>query len=122
MDDNREHNGRFKKGVSPNPKGRPRKDRSVSTAILTAALSTVTANENGKRRKIPKLEATATQIANKGASGDLRAAKMLMDMTSRAEADKRAALADDALLSQSDQEIVDRFLADYRQHLKETDL
>lgn len=52
MNDERDEKGRFRKGACPNPKGRPRKDRSVSAAILTAADAKVTATENGKRRKI----------------------------------------------------------------------
>ena len=78
---------------------------------------TVTANEHGRTRKLRKLDATATQIANKGASGDLRAGKMLLDMAAKAEAMEAAKAVPDTLTI-SDQEILDRFLADYRQHLE----
>jgi hypothetical protein len=118
-DSSRAERGRFIKGRSGNPNGRPRKDRSVSSAILKAATATVTATENGKRRKIRKLDATAAQLANKGASGDLRAGKLLLDMTARAEAEREAAMPSDIPLTQSDQEIVEAFLADFRRHIEE---
>jgi len=70
------------------------------------------------QRRIRKLDATATQIANKGASGDLRAGKMLLDMAAQAEARDAAQTAPETLTI-SDQEILDDFLAEYRKHLEE---
>jgi replication-associated recombination protein RarA len=77
--------GRFAPGKSGNANGRPKAAKTVSAAIVSAINKTVMANENGRKRKVRKLDATATQIANKGASGDLRAGKMLLDMAARAE-------------------------------------
>lgn len=114
----RDEQGRFPKGKSGNLRGRPRKDRSVSSAILKAATATVTATEGGKRRKIRKLDATAAQLANKGASGDLRAGKLLLDMTARAEAERDAAAPAETVITQSDEEIVEAFLADFVKHLE----
>jgi len=116
-EDERAEQGRFPKGRSGNPKGRPRKARTVHAAILDAANATVTATENGKRRKIRKVDATAAQLANKGASGDLRAVKVLLEMAARAEAENSAMAKVEEPLTPSDQEIVERFLADYRQYL-----
>ena len=79
---------------------------------------TVTANENGRKRKVRKIDATATQIANKGASGDLRAGKMLLEMAAKAE-ERQASQAVPEALNRSDQEILGAFLADYRRHLED---
>jgi hypothetical protein len=111
--------GRFEKGQSGNRMGRPRKDQSVNKAIMKAATATVTATENGRRRQISKVEATAAQLANKGASGDIRAGKLLLDLAARAEAQQLSATPADTSLTPSDQDIVDRFLADYRSYLEE---
>lgn len=111
--------GKFPKGTSGNPAGRPRKDRSVSKAILEAANATVTVNDNGRRRKIRKVAATATQLANKGASGDIRAGKLLLDLAAKAEAAGEESGAVEATLTVSDQEILDRFLAEHRRHVLE---
>lgn len=118
-EEDRTGKGHFRPGRSGNPNGRPRKERSVGKAILKAASATVIATENGKRRKIRKLDATAAQLANKGASGDIRAGKMLLDMAARAEAEQHAAEPLDVPLTLNDREIVDRFLAQYRAHLED---
>ena len=114
----RDARGRFSPGRSGNRNGRPKKPKTVSEAIITAMNKTVAANENGRKRRIRKLDATATQIANKGASGDLRAGKMLLDMAAQAEA-KGAAHAAPETLTVTDQEILDDFLAEYRKQLEE---
>jgi hypothetical protein len=114
----RDARGRFPPGQTGNRNGRPRKPKTVSEAIITAMNKTVAANENGRKRRIRKLDATATQIANKGASGDLRAGKMLFDMAAQAEARDVGVVAPETL-TVSDQEIFDQFLADYRKHLEE---
>ena len=114
----RDTRGRFPPGQSGNRNGRPKKPKTVSEAIITAMNKTVAANENGRKRRIRKLDATATQIANKGASGDLRAGKMLLDMAAQAEARESAEAAPETLTI-SDQEILDDFLAQYRKHLEE---
>ena len=114
----RDTRGRFPPGQSGNRNGRPKKPKTVSEAIITAMNKTVAANENGRKRRIRKLDATATQIANKGASGDLRAGKMLLDMAAQAEARDSAEAAPETLTI-SDQEILDDFLAQYRKHLEE---
>jgi replication-associated recombination protein RarA len=117
-DKTRDTRGRFPPGQSGNRKGRPKKPKTVSEAIITAMNKTVAANENGRKRRIRKLDATATQIANKGASGDLRAGKMLLDMAAQAEARDGVQAAPETLTI-SDQEILDDFLAQYRNHLEE---
>jgi hypothetical protein len=116
-DGTRDARGRFPPGHSGNRKGRPKKPKTVSDAIIAAMNKTVAANENGRKRRIRKLDATATQIANKGASGDLRAGKMLLDMAAQAEA-RDVAKAAPETLTLSDQEILDQFLAEYRKHLE----
>ena len=103
--------GRFQPGQSGNKKGRPRKTGTVGASMLTALSEKVTVTEGGKKKRITKAEAAATQWANKSASGDLRAGKLAFDMAQKAE--ERAAVAAPAAvaLTISDREIVDRFLA-----------
>lgn len=119
MDDStRNQSGQFTKGRSGNPKGRPRKDRSVNSAILQAANDTVAVTMDGRRKTIRKVQAAATQIANKAAAGDLRAGKMMMDMTARAEAEHESSVPNDMSLTQSDLEIAEAFLAEFRRHIE----
>ena len=62
---------RFRPGQSGNPRGRPKRARG---ALIAQALDEkVEAKENGKRRRITKLEAVVTQLVNRAANGDQRA-------------------------------------------------
>jgi hypothetical protein len=117
-DKTRDTRGRFPPGQSGNRMGRPKKLNTVSEAIITAMNKTVEANENGRKRRIRKLDAAATQIANKGAFGDFRAGKLLLEIGAQAEA-REATQAVPEKLTISDQEILDDFLAQYRNHLEE---
>ena len=114
MSDERQTNGRFGPGNCANPKGRPRKDSSVNATIMREMTAPVTITENNKRKRITKLAANAKQMANKGASGDMRAAKMMFDYALRADRD-REALPAAPVLAESDREIVARFIARLRQ-------
>jgi len=110
MSGGREMNGRFAIGNRANPNGRPRKNRSVNDTILREIKAPVTVTENNKRRRISKLEANAKQIANLGASGDLRAAKLTMDLALRAEGSQETSSAP-LPLTENDRAIADRFIA-----------
>jgi hypothetical protein len=70
--------GQFKKGQSGNPRGRPRHSGSFIDRVLEALNEKVTINENGNKRTITKYQASAKQIANKAASGDIKSIKLLM--------------------------------------------
>jgi len=69
---------RFQKGASGNPKGRPKGSPNVVTAILRAINEKVAINENGQRKIVSKLDASAKQLANKLAQGDLTAMGKLL--------------------------------------------
>ncbi len=64
---------RFKKGTSGNPKGRPKGSLNVATVFMKALREKVVINEHGQRKTVTKLEAALKQLANKAASGELRA-------------------------------------------------
>jgi len=66
--------------------------------------------ENGRRRLSTKLEVNAAQITNQGATGNLSAAKTTFDLVRRAE-ERQQASGTSKELSQSDQEIAERFVA-----------
>ena len=74
MDDERKANGQFGAGNRANPNGRPRKGKSMYDEVKRELQAKVTITENGKRKRVSKLAANAKQIANQGASGEIRAA------------------------------------------------
>lgn len=71
---------RFKPGQSGNPRGRPRKVLTLPEVLRRELLALVTVMEDGKRRKVSKLEAILKQHINKAAAGDAKAAAMLLNV------------------------------------------
>jgi Family of unknown function (DUF5681) len=68
-------NTRFKKGVSGNPNGRPKKLLDFDDEFLREARSLITINEGGRRRRVSKHLAVIKQMVNnamKGSSAGLR--------------------------------------------------
>jgi hypothetical protein len=65
----------FKKGVSGNPKGRPKGSKSFNSKFLEVSNELITITERGKTRTITKGDAAIHQLVNKAASGDHRALK-----------------------------------------------
>lgn len=72
---------RFAKGVSGNPKGRPKGAFNLATVLWRTLQERVVVNENGVRRTVPKLEAALKQLVNQAASGDLTAIRQLTALT-----------------------------------------
>jgi predicted RNA-binding protein Jag len=83
--------------------------------MLSALEAPLNVTENGKSRRKAKVVVSVTQIANQGAAGDLRAAKMAVDIA-RKSADRVA--ADKATrappMTEADHEIVERVIARIR--------
>ena len=76
---------RFAVGQSGNPRGRPKGSRNVATTLLRELGAMVTIQENGRRRKITKLEAIMKQQVNQAASGDNRCAQFVVGLVQIAE-------------------------------------
>jgi hypothetical protein len=72
---------RFQKGQSGNPTGRPKGSKNVATLLEQVLNERVVVTENGKRKTITKQEAMFKQLANKAASGDHRAIKLLIPLS-----------------------------------------
>jgi hypothetical protein len=101
---------RFKKGVSGNPKGRPKHSLNVATAFTKALREKVVINEGGQRKTVTKLEAALKQLVNKAASGDHRSCQQLIDLARDAEAKQQASPGQDPVLSELDQEVLEGIL------------
>lgn len=100
---------RFQPGCSGNPRGRPRKAKTVGALLQEALSRRVEITENGRTRSLSVEEIIFKQLTNKAAKGDLRAAKMLLDLKDRYQDSPKEQL--DPVDLQANQEIIDAFVA-----------
>jgi hypothetical protein len=78
-------NGRFTKGRSGNPKGRPKGSKNLATVVLRESRQPVRINGPRGTRTVTKLEATVMQLGNKAAQGELRATREFLPLVQRSE-------------------------------------
>jgi len=101
---------RFRKGVSGNPKGRPRGSLNVATVFTKTLREKVVINEHGQRKRVTKLEAAMKQLINKAATGDQRSMRLLVELARDAENKQDLPGAQAPVLSAVDQEIIEDIL------------
>ena len=82
---------RFRPGQSGNPRGRPKGARNLNTIIASALGERIAVNENGKRKRISKMEAVIKQLVNRAASGEVRATQLLLALVQAQEAQSASA-------------------------------
>jgi hypothetical protein len=109
---------RFRKGHSGNPKGRPKGRKTLAALLMQALTETVFINENGRRRKVSKLEVMTKQLANKAATADLGAMKLLFGMIQLLD-DRDAPAATNAIeLSEADHDVIRELVSRLRNSTK----
>jgi hypothetical protein len=82
--------GRFRKGTSGNPSGRPKKPSDGNAEWQKELNSKLIINENGKRKVITKSVGIKRQLANKAVSGSIQAARLVLNWERKAEEKKAA--------------------------------
>jgi hypothetical protein len=66
----------FARANPATPKGRSKGTKNFASIFMTAMSQSVTINENGKRKKISKIAAAVTQLANDAARGDKKSIQL----------------------------------------------
>jgi len=69
---------RFKPGQSGNPRGRPRKNRSIESMIKRELDLTIAITEGGRELRISKREAIVKQFVNRAIKGDAKPLQMML--------------------------------------------
>jgi Family of unknown function (DUF5681) len=77
--------GRFAKGKSGNPKGRPKGSKNLASIVLRECRQPVRITGPHGTRTVTKLEATVMQLGNKAAQGEPRATRELLPLVQRSE-------------------------------------
>jgi hypothetical protein len=115
----RDTSGRFQAGHTGNPTGRPRKAKTVGAAVAGAFAEKVQITENGKRRRVTKLDVAAKQIANRSAAGDPRMVKLGFELAQKAQEGEERTPFQPEHLSESDQQIAARLIERIRKIIEE---
>ena len=102
----------FKKGESGNPKGRPKGSRGLEKVVMEELKAKITVNENGRSKRVRKVEAIAKQMVNKAMTGDPKAISLVIGVSNRHD-DKLAAKDIPILetLPEEDQHVMQSLLA-----------
>jgi Family of unknown function (DUF5681) len=102
---------RFQPGRSGNPRKRPRGARSLADMIRKIVGQLVTVTENGRTRRIPRLEAVLLRIVGEAMRGEARSLRLLLQLTER-YGDSAQTNADREEQAAEDLEILRRYLPD----------
>ena len=87
--------------MSGNPRGRPKGVKSLAAVVATTLGERIAVTENGRRKRISKLEAAVKQLVNRAASGEARAMQLLLALVQASEA--RPPQADANSLAEGDE-------------------
>lgn len=71
---------RFKPGRSGNPRGRPKSARGLRTLLREEMHERVSVTENGKTKKLSKLQIIIKRLVERAAKGDPKAISSLIDL------------------------------------------
>lgn len=77
---------RFKEGLSGNPRGRPKGARNFASVVAATLGERLVVTENGRRKRITKLEAAVKQLVNRAAGGEARSIQVLIGLVQACEA------------------------------------
>ena len=75
----------FKKGISGNPSGRPKKPSDFLSALLREANSKVPITEKGKRKMVKMIDVVAKQVMTKAATGNIQSQRLLYMLLQQAQ-------------------------------------
>jgi hypothetical protein len=105
----------FKPGQSGNAKGRPKGSKNCKTVFEKELRTAIPVTENGKRKKISKLEAIIKHTVNKAAGGDPKATVVVLNETRFHESQNQFSGPQDAIAGPEDQKVIDNLLQRIRQ-------
>jgi hypothetical protein len=102
---------RFRPGESGNRRGRPKGTENFRTILAEEMSAVVEVNEGGKRRNVSKQRVATRQLANKAATGDLKAFALLVEMLRKTGQLASEPPAEVPALDERDLRALDRFAA-----------
>ena len=111
--------GRFRPGTSGNPRGRPKGSRNFITLLEQELNKTISVTENGRKRKLTRLQAIVKRMVNSALNGDQRALLNLLEIMRRTG--RFDAPAAEALLPDNYEQLLEAFIEQRRQRPARSD-
>jgi hypothetical protein len=102
--------GRFKPGVSGNPRGRPKGARNLRTDMAEMMGRKIPIRENGKARRITRQQAILLRLHEKALQGDVKAATSIISMMIKLDPNAGSENLVKEAISENDKEIIADFL------------
>lgn len=98
---------RFQRGVSGNPKARPKGSKNLASIVLAESRQKIRVNGPRGTRRVTKLQAAVMQLGNKSAQGDLRALREFFALVQRSEESLASSGQSLQLLTELDEPVLD---------------
>jgi hypothetical protein len=101
--------GQFKQGRSGNPKGRPKGSRNFLTLLEQELGQSIIVNENGRKKKITRLQAMVKRMVAGALQGEHRSLLTLIEILKRTGRFEDTTI--DSLLPEDYEAILDSYVA-----------
>src|SRR4051794_25530558 len=101
--------GRFKKGKSGNPKGRPKGSSNFLTILEKELGQSIVVNENGKKKTVTRMQAMVKRLVAGALQGDQKAMLTLVEILRRSG--KFEEMQTEGLLPDNYEAILDSYVA-----------
>lgn len=102
---------RFQKGRSGNPRGRPKGHLNLKTDLSNELAERVKLSQDGRQVRLTKQQALVKSLVARAIKGDARATNVLLPLILKVLEIAPVDEADNATLSQSDEQILQDFIA-----------
>ncbi len=104
---------RFRPGHSGNPRGRPKKPKSIQERFERELARKVAVRDDGRVRKIPKIDLWVRRVIADAIKGSHQASRILIEMRSAGDDEIAQGIAEQTIeeLTAGDLEILHRYLA-----------
>lgn len=106
---------RFQKGMSGNPKGRPKGKKNMNTIVRETLFGPIQIQQNGRTTTVTALEAILLKMRNNALSGDFRSAAQALQLASRC-AELEESRQPDAEVDVFDPQTMVEMMRDYLDH------
>ena len=109
----------FRKGISGNPKGRPKGSKNFATVLARALREKVVLTVNGKRKTVTKLELVVMQLVDRATAGDMSALRQLTALVGGIEEGANDPTVSTKHITETDRKVMQGLLARLEDYSKE---